>query len=90
MQQKGCTSGSHLWVKPKENSVDKSGAKVVKCREDWHQTGSQVIVVIYAKKFDPTRSEVKVNGVKLNIELYFPEEGGFFREEWILAGVSLV
>jgi len=25
--------------------------------------------------------------VKLNVELYFPEEGGYYREEWILAGI---
>lgn len=89
MQQKGCTTGSHLWVKPKESTHDVAGAKVVKCRQDWHQTGTHVILVIYAKKFDPNRSDVKVNGVKLSIELYFPEENGYFREEWILAGVPI-
>jgi len=50
MAQKGCTAGSHLWIKPKENSLDKTGAKVIKCRHDWHQTGSHVIVYVYGKK----------------------------------------
>ncbi|ODN02734.1 Cysteine and histidine-rich domain-containing protein 1 [Orchesella cincta] len=43
-----------------ENSHDQGGAKVIKCRNDWHQTGSHVIMYIYAKKFDPNRSEVKI------------------------------
>ncbi|ODM86596.1 Cysteine and histidine-rich domain-containing protein [Orchesella cincta] len=88
MNQKGCTAGTHVWIKPKENSHDQGGAKVIKCRNDWHQTGSHVIMYIYAKKFDPNRSEVKVNGVKLQVEIYFPEEDGYFREEWILAGAN--
>lgn len=79
-----------MWIKPKEKTHDQAGDKMVKCRHDWHQTGSQVMVVVYAKKFDPNRSEVKVNGVKLTFDLYFPEEQGYFREEWILGGVSFL
>lgn len=89
MKQKGCTDGKHLWFKPKGDTHDQSGAKVIKCRHEWHQTGSHVIVEVYGKKFDPTKSTIKANGVKLKVELYFPEEGGFYREEWILAGVYI-
>lgn len=88
MQQKGCKEGTHNWIKPKD-PTNQSGGKIVKCRHDWHQDGSQVHLVIYAKRFDPSRSEVKANGVKLSVELYFPEEQGHFQEEWILAGVNL-
>lgn len=35
--------------------------KAVSCRQDWHQTGSQVVVTIYAKNPLPALSSVKAN-----------------------------
>lgn len=37
------------------------GKKVVPCRFDWHQTGSQVIISIYAKNSIPELSYVDAN-----------------------------
>ncbi len=37
------------------------GKKVVPCRFDWHQTGSQVIMSIYAKNAVPELSSVEGN-----------------------------
>lgn len=37
------------------------GKKVVPCRFDWHQTGSQVIISIYAKNSIPELSLVEGN-----------------------------
>lgn len=31
------------------------------CRQDWHQTGSQVVVTVYAKNPLPALSSVKAN-----------------------------
>lgn len=90
MKQEGCQTGSHVWVKPKEASEFEGGPKVMKCRHDWHQDGSFVHVVIYGggKKFDPSKSHVQAHGIKLNVELSFPEEHSLYKETWILAGVS--
>lgn len=92
MKQEGCQTGSHLWVKPSdEDKAGDGGSKMIKCRYDWHQDGSHVHVVVYAggKKFDPSKSHVKVNGVKLCVDLSFPEENSLFQENWILAGVRI-
>jgi cysteine/histidine-rich domain-containing protein 1 len=90
LKQEGCQIGSHLWIKPKENTTDGQGSEIIKCRMDWHQDGTHMILVIYAggKKFDPKRSFVKANPVKLDVELCFPEQNGYYREDWVLAGVS--
>ncbi|XP_031652125.1 cysteine and histidine-rich domain-containing protein 1 isoform X4 [Oncorhynchus kisutch] len=53
LAQEGCTTGSHLWRKPD---------KVVPCRFDWHQTGGQVIISIYAKNSLPELSYAEANG----------------------------
>lgn len=44
------------------------------CRWDWHQTGSHVMVTIYAKNYCPTNSIIKLNPVRLSIKLIFPQE----------------
>jgi len=88
MKQEGCQTGSHLWIKPKEHS-NSGGSVIMNCRHDWHQDGSYVEVVVYGggKKFDPTKSVVRANGVTLSVELFFPEENGFFKQNWILVGI---
>jgi len=35
--------------------------KKVACRHDWHQTGNQVVVTIYAKNSSPEHSYVEAN-----------------------------
>jgi len=88
MKQEGCTTGKHLWQKPKDNN-EGGDATNVKCRNDWHQDGKFAHVVVYGggKKFDPAKSSVKANEVTLATELYFPEENSRYQEKWILAGI---
>nr|XP_057942446.1 cysteine and histidine-rich domain-containing protein 1-like [Doryrhamphus excisus] len=71
LSQAGCTKGSHLWRKEEE------GKKVVPCRFDWHQTGSQVIISVYAKNGVPELSYVDANSTTLNIHVIFEREKEF-------------
>lgn len=80
LDQAGCSSGKHVWFK-KES---KAG---VKCRYDWHQTGSHVVVSVFAKKYDPFKSFVKLNPIRLVIHSYFPESDGSFDLDLELVGV---
>ncbi|CAH2076584.1 unnamed protein product, partial [Iphiclides podalirius] len=68
LSQPGCTTGSHKWFK------DSTPAGTVKCRWDWHQTPDFVIVSVYAKKYNPTTSYVKLNPIRLNTKLVFHED----------------
>ncbi|XP_053130213.1 integrin beta-1-binding protein 2 isoform X2 [Hemicordylus capensis] len=65
LEQKGCSRGKHTWVK-------KQDKQLVSCRQDWHQTSSQVVVTIYAKTPLPDFSSVKANRtVVVNVERSF-------------------
>nr|XP_040037263.1 cysteine and histidine-rich domain-containing protein 1 isoform X2 [Gasterosteus aculeatus aculeatus] len=55
LSQEGCAKGTHVWRKKD------AGKKVVPCRSDWHQTGSQVIISIYAKNAVPELCYVDAN-----------------------------
>uniref|UniRef100_A0A8C6SXN9 Cysteine and histidine-rich domain-containing protein 1 n=1 Tax=Neogobius melanostomus TaxID=47308 RepID=A0A8C6SXN9_9GOBI len=80
LSQEGCTKGTHLWKK------NDAGLKVVPCRFDWHQTGSQVIISIYAKNSIPELSHVDANSTMLNIHVLF-EGDKEFQQKIILWGV---
>ncbi|XP_059714876.1 integrin beta-1-binding protein 2 isoform X2 [Haemorhous mexicanus] len=54
MEQPGCSRGCHCWTEKKDK-------KAVLCRQDWHQTGSQVVMTVYAKNPLPALSSVKAN-----------------------------
>ncbi|KAL0994957.1 hypothetical protein UPYG_G00129950 [Umbra pygmaea] len=71
LSQEGCSHGNHLWRKKD------TGKKVVPCRFDWHQTGSQVIISIYAKNSLPDLSYVDANSGMLNIHIVFDGEKEF-------------
>ncbi|XP_061608243.1 cysteine and histidine-rich domain-containing protein 1 [Phyllopteryx taeniolatus] len=71
LSQVGCTKGQHLWRKKDE------GKKVVPCRFDWHQTGSQVIISIYAKNALPELSFVDANSTTLHIHVVFEGDKEF-------------
>lgn len=58
------------------------------CRHDWHQTGTTVCISIYAKKYDPVSSTVKLNPIRAKIELIFPEDGNKFEMDIELRGVN--
>ncbi|XP_056267632.1 cysteine and histidine-rich domain-containing protein 1 [Pseudoliparis swirei] len=74
LSQEGCTKGSHLWRKKDD------GKKVVPCRFDWHQTGAQVIVSIYAKNAVPELCYVEANGTTLDIHVTFEGEKEFVQK----------
>uniref|UniRef100_A0AAX7VH65 Cysteine and histidine-rich domain-containing protein 1 n=1 Tax=Astatotilapia calliptera TaxID=8154 RepID=A0AAX7VH65_ASTCA len=71
LSQEGCTKGTHLWRKKD------AGKKVVPCRFDWHQTGTQVIISIYAKNAVPELSYVDANSTTLDIHIIFDGEKEF-------------
>ncbi|XP_023235491.1 cysteine and histidine-rich domain-containing protein 1-like [Centruroides sculpturatus] len=79
LEQEGCTTGSHTWIKKKESQVS--------CRYDWHQTGSQVVVSVYSKLPDPDLSCIDANPVKLSIHIVFGEEKSVFDLHLLLCGV---
>ncbi|XP_022604255.1 cysteine and histidine-rich domain-containing protein 1-like isoform X2 [Seriola dumerili] len=71
LSQQGCTTGSHLWRKHNQ------GMKVKPCRFDWHQTGSQVIISIYAKNSSPELSYVEANSTTVNMHVVFEGDKEF-------------
>ncbi|XP_067842439.1 cysteine and histidine-rich domain-containing protein 1a isoform X2 [Heptranchias perlo] len=71
LAQVGCTQSKHVWTKAD------AGKKVVPCRHDWHQTGGQVIITIYAKNSIPELSYVEANSTVLNIHILFEREKTF-------------
>lgn len=70
LSQEGCNKGSHQWRKD-------TGNKVAPCRFDWHQTGSQVTMSIYAKNSNPQLCSVEANSVSLKVHLIFEGEKEF-------------
>ncbi|XP_076144765.1 cysteine and histidine-rich domain-containing protein 1 [Alosa pseudoharengus] len=79
LDQKGCTIGKHSWV-PKQDK------KKVACRHDWHQTGAQVVVTVYAKNSNPQHSYVEANGTVLTCHIQF-ENDKIFHKDFHLWGV---
>ncbi|XP_037082848.1 cysteine and histidine-rich domain-containing protein 1-like [Pollicipes pollicipes] len=72
LAQEGCTTGDHLWIKKKEGD-----ARRTSCRYDWHQTGSHVIVAVYAKLARPERSRVLAGPVRLRPHIEFGDDQEF-------------
>ncbi|CRK87088.1 CLUMA_CG000838, isoform A [Clunio marinus] len=67
LNQEGCETGKHKWIQDEES-------KKVNCRWDWHQTGSTVVVAVYAKNYDYRKSFVNVNPIRLTVKLIFPQQ----------------
>ncbi|XP_012286332.1 cysteine and histidine-rich domain-containing protein [Orussus abietinus] len=80
LEQTGCSSGKHVWI----NKISK---KTIQCRLDWHQTGSFVVVSIYAKKYQPSQSSIKLNPIRLSIDLFFLEENSRYVNDLELRGI---
>ncbi|NXK85915.1 CHRD1 protein, partial [Formicarius rufipectus] len=78
MEQPGCSRGCHCWT-------EKGDKKAVLCRQDWHQTSSQVVVTVYAKNPLPALSSVKANRTVLEAHVIF-EGNKIFRAELELWG----
>ncbi|KAL6118249.1 itgb1bp2 [Pungitius sinensis] len=73
LEQKGCSTGKHRWV-PKQDK------KKVACRYDWHQTGNDVVISIYAKNANPELSRIEANRTVLSCEMQFENEKIFKRD----------
>ncbi|XP_071372923.1 cysteine and histidine-rich domain-containing protein 1-like isoform X1 [Centroberyx affinis] len=71
LSQQGCTTGRHLWRKHNQ------GMKVMPCRFDWHQTGSQVIISIYAKNSLTELSYVEANSTTVKVHVVFEGDNEF-------------
>ncbi|XP_051649048.1 integrin beta-1-binding protein 2 [Manacus candei] len=78
MDQPGCSRGCHCWT-------EKGDKKAVLCRQDWHQTSSQVVVTVYAKNPLPALSSIKANRTVLEAHVIF-EGNKIFRAELELWG----
>uniref|UniRef100_A0A672V0W5 Integrin subunit beta 1 binding protein 2 n=2 Tax=Strigops habroptila TaxID=2489341 RepID=A0A672V0W5_STRHB len=79
LEQPGCSRGRHCWA-------GKGDKKAVSCRQDWHQTSSQVVVTVYAKNPLPALSSVKANRTVLEVHVIF-EGNKIFQAEMNLWGV---
>lgn len=79
LDQKGCTTGKHRWI-PKQDK------KKVACRHDWHQTGNNVVVTIYAKNANPEFSCIDANRTVLSCQIQF-ENDKIFKRDFHLWGV---
>nr|KAF6437241.1 cysteine and histidine rich domain containing 1 [Molossus molossus] len=71
LAQEGCTTGKHMWT------AKDAGKKVVPCRHDWHQTGGQVTISVYARNSLPELSQVVANSTLLNVHIVFEGEKEF-------------
>ncbi|KAG8144714.1 hypothetical protein E2320_013171 [Naja naja] len=80
LKQKGCSRGKHTWVARQEDK------KLVSCRQDWHQTSSQVVVTLYARTPLPHLSSIQANRTGLDIRVAFEGEK-FFQAQLDLWGV---
>lgn len=54
---------------------------------DWHQTPTHVVVSVYAKKYVPSRSFIKLNPIHLTVVLFFVEENSTYDLDIELRGV---
>lgn len=82
LQQEGCTQGSHLWIKPKQQASDVDRSKT--CRFDWFQTGNEVVINVYSKMPIPSLSAIQANPVKAVIQIVFGEDRKEFYKEIVL------
>lgn len=82
LKQGGCEIGKHAWMKPSEVAAKKS-----MCRYDWHQTGSNVLISIFAKVCDPERCMVEANPTGVQATISFNGGTDVFKLNLILNGV---
>ncbi|KAJ1840858.1 hypothetical protein LPJ73_006304 [Coemansia sp. RSA 2703] len=69
LQIKGCTSGRHLFVGTKPDKK----VQAEKCRRDFYQSGSSVIVSIYAKKINRDVSTIEFTPTALKVHLVYAD-----------------
>ncbi|CAK8678788.1 unnamed protein product [Clavelina lepadiformis] len=73
LNQEGCSKGKHLWKKQLESAVT--------CRYDWHQTGPNVIISVFAKNCNIDTSSFETNQVYLKASVDF--EGWKHFDLWL-------
>lgn len=56
---------------------------------DWHQTSTFIVVSVFAKKYQPSQSSVKLNPIHLTVDLFFVEENSRYNLDIELKGVSI-
>ncbi|KAJ2684166.1 hypothetical protein IWW39_005074 [Coemansia spiralis] len=81
---KGCTLGRHLFVGTKPEKK----VQVDKCRRDYYQMGSSVIVSIYAKKIDREASSVEFTPDTIKVHLVHGD--GKVYDDKIILSASIV
>lgn len=62
-------------------------AKEARCRMDWHQTSGSVIISVFSKCADPTKTIIKANSVCVSIFIVY-EGDKIYSETIELNGVS--
>jgi len=72
----GCKKGKHRFTDVKIEG-DKQN-EVVKCRHDWYQTQTSVIISIFAKKVDKEKTTVKFETERLLVDVVF-QDGRIFQ-----------
>lgn len=82
LKQGGCEVGKHDWMKPSEVAEKKST-----CRYDWHQTGTNVLISIYAKICDPGKCIVEANPTNINAVIAFNGGTNIFELDLKLHGI---
>ncbi|KOC69964.1 Cysteine and histidine-rich domain-containing protein [Habropoda laboriosa] len=80
LEQLPCAQGTHVWI-------SKDTDKKTNCRMDWHQTGLFVVVSVYARKYQPDQSFVKLNPIHLTVDLFFVEDSSRYILDLELSGV---
>ncbi|KAJ1999360.1 hypothetical protein GGI04_004601 [Coemansia thaxteri] len=80
MQIKGCAHGRHLFV----GTTPAKKTLADKCRRDYYQMDSSVIVSVYAKKIDREASSVKFGTDVLSLHLVYGD-GKLYEDEIPLA-----
>lgn len=69
----GCsTTTGHRWFKPKADTV-----QTQKCRSDWYQTPTHVIVSFFGKCIEPSKAAFRVNSDSLELELFYESNKKF-------------
>lgn len=81
-----CEGDLPLFASPATQSDE---SESLKCRYDWHQTATTVVLAIYAKMYHYAVSRVEVSGVRLRVALVFPQQNDAeFNMDLELRGVS--
>jgi hypothetical protein len=85
LKQEGCSTGRHLWVKPKVEEGDLDKTKT--CRVDWHQTASHVVLAVYAKVPLPDLSVVEASSNRLVVSIIFGQDQKEYSNHFRLGGL---